>query len=158
MIDTGARPHVDLAANLVGGYDFISDTFVSRDGNGRDTDARDSGDWNAAGECGSGSAASGSSWHGTHVAGTIAARTNNGRGVAGVAFNARVVPVRVLGRCGGYTSDIADGLVWASGGTVVGVPANQNPARVANLSLGGGGACTTTMQNAINTARARGLS
>jgi serine protease len=156
VIDTGYRPHVDLAASIVGGYDFISDTFVSRDGNLRDSDARDPGDWNAAGECGSGIGASNSSWHGTHVAGTIAARTNNARGVAGVAFNARVLPVRVLGRCGGYTSDIADGLVWASGGTVSGVPANPNPARVANLSLGGGGACTTTMQNAINSARSRG--
>ena len=156
VIDTGVRPHVDLAANLVGGYDFISDTFVSRDGNLRDADARDSGDWNAAGECGAGTPASASSWHGTHVSGTIAARTNNGLGVAGVAFNARVVPVRVLGRCGGYTSDIADGLVWAAGGTVSGVPANPNPARVANLSLGGTGPCGTTMQNAINSARARG--
>jgi serine protease len=156
VLDTGARPHVDLATNLVGGYDFISDTFISRDGNLRDADARDPGDWNAADECGSGTPASSSSWHGTHVAGTIAARTNNGRGVSGVAFNSRVVPVRVLGRCGGFTSDIADGLVWASGGTVAGVPANPNPARVANLSLGGGGPCGTTMQNAINTARSRG--
>jgi serine protease len=156
VIDTGYRPHTDLAANIVGGYDFISDTFVSRDGNLRDSDARDPGDWSAAGECGAGSPASNSSWHGTHVSGTIAARTNNGIGVAGVAFNARVLPVRVLGRCGGYTSDIADGLVWASGGTVSGVPTNPNPARVANLSLGGGGPCGTAMQNAINTARARG--
>jgi serine protease len=156
VIDTGYRPHVDLAASIVGGYDFISDTFVSRDGNGRDSDARDPGDWNAAGECGAGSPASNSSWHGTHVSGTVAARTNNGGGVAGVAFNARVLPVRVLGRCGGYTSDIADGLVWASGGAVPGVPTNPNPARVANLSLGGGGPCGTAMQNAINTARARG--
>lgn len=156
VIDTGARPHTDLAANLVGGYDFISDTFISRDGNLRDADARDPGDWNLAGECGAGSPASNSSWHGTHVSGTIAARTNNALGVAGVAFNARVVPVRVLGRCGGYTSDISDGLVWASGGTVSGVPANANPARVANLSLGGTGPCGATMQNAINSARARG--
>jgi serine protease len=156
VIDTGYRPHVDLATNIVGGYDFISDPFVSRDGNARDADARDSGDWNAAGECGAGSGASNSSWHGTHVSGTIAARTNNGSGVAGVAFNARVLPVRVLGRCGGYTSDIADGLAWASGASVPGVPTNPNPARVANLSLGGGGPCGTAMQNAINTARSRG--
>lgn len=156
VLDTGARPHVDLAANLVGGYDFISDTFISRDGNGRDADARDPGDWNLAGECGAGSPSSSSSWHGTHVAGTIAARTNNGTGVAGVAFNARVVPIRVLGRCGGYTSDIADGLAWASGASIAGVPANPNPARVANLSLGGSGPCGQTMQNAVNVARSRG--
>jgi serine protease len=154
VIDTGYRPHADLAAGIVGtGFDFISDTFVSRDGNGRDNNAQDPGDWTLAGDCG---AASNSSWHGTHVAGTVAARTNNGSGVAGVAFNARVLPVRVLGRCGGFTSDIAAGLIWASGGAVAGVPNNPNPARVANLSLGGSGPCGATMQNAINSARSRG--
>jgi serine protease len=66
------------------------------------------------------------------------------------------VPVRVLGKCGGYTSDIADGIIWASGGTVTGVPANANPAKVINMSLGGSGACDTTTQNAINGARSRG--
>ena len=145
VIDTGYRPHADLAANIVGGYDFIADTAVSNDGNGRDADARDPGDW----------CSSSSSWHGTHVAGTIAAVTNNGLGVAGVAPSAKIVPVRVLGTCGGYTSDIAAGVVWASGGTVSGIPANAYPARVLNLSLGGSGACGTTMQNAINSARSR---
>lgn len=145
VIDTGYRPHADLAANIVGGYDFIADTATANDGNGRDADARDPGDW-----C-SGS----SNWHGTHVAGTIAAVTNNGLGVAGVAPSARIVPVRVLGRCGGYISDVAAGVVWASGGTVSGIPANAYPARVLNLSLGGSGACGTTMQNAINSARSR---
>jgi serine protease len=157
VIDTGYRPHADLASHIVGGYDFISDTFVSRDGNLRDNNAQDPGDWTLANDCAIGWAPTNSSWHGTHVSGTIAALTNNGIGVAGVAFNARVLPVRVLGRCGGFTSDIADGLVWASGGTVSGVPANPNPAKVANLSLGGTGACGTTMQNAINSARSRGM-
>jgi serine protease len=152
VIDTGYRPHTDLAANIVGGYDFISDTFISRDGNGRDNSALDPGDWTTGSDCD----ASPSSWHGTHVAGTIAARTNNAVGVAGVAYNSRVVPIRVLGRCGGYTSDIADAIAWSSGASIAGVPANPNPARVANLSLGGGGACDNTTQNAINTARARG--
>ncbi len=158
VIDTGYRPHADLAANILPGYDFIVDTAVSNDGNGRDSDASDPGDWIAAGECGAGSPSQdqSSSWHGTHVAGTIAAVTNNGNGVAGVAYNAKVVPVRVLGKCGGYTSDIADGIVWASGGTVSGIPANANPARVINMSLGGSGACDSTSQNAINSARSRG--
>jgi len=62
----------------------------------------------------------------------------------------------VLGKCGGYTSDIADGIIWASGGTVAGVPANPNKARVLNLSLGGGGSCAATTQSAINGARSRG--
>ncbi len=156
VIDTGYRPHADLAANLVGGYDFIGDTFVANDGNGRDSDASDPGDATAAGECGVGQAARASSWHGTHVAGTIAAVTNNGTGVAGVAFGAKVVPVRALGKCGGYTSDIADAIVWSAGGSVSGVPANANPARVLNLSLGGGGSCDATTQSAINTARSLG--
>jgi len=156
VVDTGVRPHADLAANTVAGYDFISTAAVGNDGGGRDSDASDPGDAVVAGECASGSAASSSSWHGTHVAGTIAAVSNNGSGVAGVAHGAKVLPVRVLGKCGGYSSDIADGIVWAAGGTVSGVAANANPARVINLSLGGSGSCSTTMQNAINTARGRG--
>ncbi|MFC5477324.1 S8 family serine peptidase [Massilia suwonensis] len=156
VIDTGIRPHADLSGQYVGGYDFISDAAIGNDGNGRDADPSDPGDWTAANECAAGEPASSSSWHGTHVAGTIAAKTNNGVGVSGVAYNARVVPVRVLGKCGGYTSDIADAIIWASGGTVSGVPANANVAKVINMSLGGGGACGTTTQNAINSARSRG--
>lgn len=156
VIDTGYRPHADLSANILPGYDMISDTTVAQDGNGRDSDASDPGDWSPAGACGAGQPARSSSWHGTHVAGTIAAVTNNGTGVAGVAYKSKIVPIRVLGRCGGYTSDIADGIIWGAGGNVSGVPANANPAQVLNLSLGGGGSCDTTTQNAINTARSLG--
>lgn len=156
VLDTGYRPHTDLNANLLPGYDMISDSFVGNDGNGRDNNAQDPGDWVLANECGGSNPAQDSSWHGTHVAGTVAAVTNNGSGVAGVAYGAKVVPVRVLGKCGGYTSDIADGIIWASGGTVAGVPANANPAKVINMSLGGSGACNSTTQAAINSARSRG--
>jgi serine protease len=156
VLDTGITSHSDLAANIVPGYDFIVDTAVSVDGNGRDADASDPGDGYNANECGSGVPASNSSWHGTHVAGTIAAVTNNAKGVAGVAYGAKVMPVRVLGKCGGYDSDIADAIIWASGGTVSGVPANSNPAEVINLSLGGSGACGSTTQSAINGAVSRG--
>ncbi|WP_421575829.1 S8 family peptidase [Stenotrophomonas maltophilia] len=156
VIDTGITNHPDLNANILPGYDFISDAAMARDGGGRDNNPNDEGDWYAANECGSGIPASNSSWHGTHVAGTVAAVTNNSTGVAGTAFNAKVVPVRVLGKCGGYTSDIADAIVWASGGTVSGVPANANPAEVINMSLGGGGSCSTTYQTAINGAVSRG--
>jgi serine protease len=155
VLDTGIRPHPDLAANLVAGYDMIVDTLVSNDGNARDSDPSDPGDWSTAGQCGTGSRASNSSWHGTHVAGTIGAVGNNSQGVIGVAYGAKLQTLRVLGRCGGYTSDIADGIIWASGGTVSGLPANPTPAKVLNLSLGGGGACDTTTQNAINSARSR---
>ena len=156
VIDTGIRAHADLSGQILAGYDFISDTTIANDGGGRDSDASDPGDWTLAGECAAGEPASNSSWHGTHVAGTIAAATNNGTGVAGVAYGAKIVPVRVLGKCGGYTSDIADAIVWSSGGAVSGVTNIAARAQVINMSLGGGGACGTTTQNAINSARSRG--
>lgn len=156
VIDTGYVAHSDLAANIVGGYDFIADTAVSVDGDGRDSNPADPGDHYAAGECGAGVPASNSSWHGTHVAGTIAAVTDNGKGIAGVAHGAKISPVRVLGKCGGYDSDIIDAITWASGGTVSGVPANTNVAKVINMSLGGDGACTSATQSAINAAVSRG--
>jgi serine protease len=156
VIDTGYVTHSDLAANIVAGYDFISDTAVSVDGNGRDNNPADPGDWYRTNECGSGIPASDSSWHGTHVAGTIAAVTNNNKGVAGIAYNAKISPVRVLGKCGGYDSDIIDAITWSSGGTVSGVPANANVAKVINMSLGGSGSCTSATQTAINNAVNRG--
>ncbi|MFG3027197.1 S8 family serine peptidase [Streptomyces sp. NPDC048253] len=156
VIDTGYVAHTDLAANIVGGYDFIADTAVSADGDGRDSNPADPGDYYAANECGSGVPASNSSWHGTHVAGTIAAVTNNNKGVAGIAYGAKISPVRVLGKCGGYDSDIIDAITWASGGTVSGVPANSNVAKVINMSLGGDGACTSATQSAITAAVNRG--
>ncbi|WP_436496299.1 S8 family serine peptidase [Actinokineospora sp. HUAS TT18] len=156
VIDTGYVAHSDLAAQVVPGYDFISDVNNANDGNGRDSDASDPGDWGKATDCFLGKDHD-SSWHGTHVAGTIAAQTNNNKGVAGIAYNAKIQPIRVLGRCGGSTSDIADAITWASGGTVSGVPANPTPAKVLNLSLGGQSTCATTYQNAINGAVNRGV-
>ncbi|WP_022971785.1 S8 family peptidase, partial [Xanthomonas maliensis] len=156
VIDTGITAHPDLAANVLPGYDFITDPAVARDGNGRDGNAADQGDWTAANECGPGATAANSSWHGTHVAGIVAAIGNNASGVVGTAFNAKILPLRVLGRCGGYLSDIADAIVWASGGKVSGAPANPNPATVINLSLGGYGSCSSTLSTAINGAVARG--
>ena len=150
VIDTGYVAHSDLAANIVAGYDFIIDTAVSADGNGRDSNPADPGDAYGGQP---------SSWHGTHVAGTVAAVTNNAKGVAGTAWGAKVMPVRVLGRGGGSTSDIADAIIWASGGTVSGVPtlSAANAADVINMSLGGSGACDTATQNAINGAVSRGV-
>jgi len=159
VIDTGYRPHVDLGANIINGYDFISDPFIANDGNGRDSSALDPGDWETAGQCFPGSPARNSSWHGTHVAGTVAALTNNVTGVAGMAFNARVLAVRALGRCGGTLADIADAVTWSSGGTVAGVPGvGVNRASVINMSLGGQSVCSanSAMQVAINGAISRG--
>jgi serine protease len=156
VVDTGYRPHADLIDNILPGYDMISDAFIGNDGDGRDNDALDPGDATSVNECGSGSPASSSSWHGTHVAGTIAAVTNNNSDVAGVAFDAKILPIRALGKCGGYTSDITDAIIWAAGGDVSGVPTNLNPAQVINLSLGGSGSCSQTYTAAINSARANG--
>jgi serine protease len=157
VIDTGITPHPDLDANIVAGYDFIADKNVSGDGDAlRDADPNDPGDFTKMSECGGGVPGSDSSWHGTHVAGTIAAVTNNGVGVAGVAPEAKVMPLRALGHCGGYTSDIADAITWASGGTVAGIPDNTNPAEVINMSLGGSGTCDAASQVAIDGAVSRG--
>ncbi|MCA1806874.1 MAG: S8 family serine peptidase, partial [Actinobacteria bacterium] len=159
VIDTGYRPHIDLAANIIGGYDFISSSSTARDGNGRDPDARDEGDWFGYLECaGAPFLSQNSSWHGTHVAGTIAAVTNNNQGVAGIAPRAKILPVRVLGRCGGTLSDIQEGMLWAAGISVPGVPNNPNIAQVINLSLGGAGSCDASMQDVINQITAVGTS
>ncbi|MEH6422315.1 S8 family serine peptidase [Pseudomonas sp. CGJS7] len=169
VIDTGIASHSDLNANIIGGYDFISGDppdeglppggfFVANDGDGRDANPADPGDWITANQCGGTHAAQNSSWHGTHVAGTIAAVTNNAKGVAGTAYGAKVVPVRVLGRCGGYGSDISDAIIWASGGSVSGAPANPNVADVINMSLGSRapGACPQIYKDALTGAVSRG--
>ncbi len=162
VIDTGILPHPDLAGRVAAGYDMIDDALVANDGDQRDPDPTDPGDWITAAEDAlpggwfEGCGISSSSWHGTHVAGTIAAASNNGGGVAGVNWVSKVVPVRALGKCGGYTSDIVDGMRWAAGLAVPGVPANPNPARVLNLSLGGTGPCSAPEQSAINSIVAAG--
>ena len=146
VIDTGYTNHADLPAP-VGEYDFITDLTNAGDTNARDADAHDPGD-----DCGSGV---GSSWHGTHVAGIIGA-THNSTGIAGVVQNAQLLHVRVLGCTGGEDQDLADAIVWSSGGSVPGVPANTTPAKVLNLSLGASGSCPVIIQDAINTAVANG--
>ncbi|QSX74505.1 S8 family serine peptidase [Lysobacter arenosi] len=150
VLDTGYLDHQDLGANIVPGYDFISDVAIANDGDGRDADAHDPGDWEGSER---------SSFHGTHVAGTIAAVTNNAKGLAGVAFDAKVMPVRVLGTGGGDLSDIADAITWASGGAVDGMEVNADPAEVINMSLGGAGTCSSTpaLQAAIDGAISRGV-
>jgi serine protease len=164
VIDTGILPnHPDIqgSPNLVPGYDMISDASIGNDGGGRDGDPTDPGDAVAAGECYPGSPALPDSWHGTHVAGTIGVgQTNNSVGVAGINWNVKVQAVRVLGKCGGTTADINDGIRWAAGLSVPGVPANPTPAKVINMSLGTppGNPCSRSpsTQAAINDAVSMG--
>jgi len=149
VIDTGVvLAHPDMQGQLVSGYDMISDTNISRDGDGIDPDPNDPGDLGIQGTQ--------STFHGTHVAGTIAARTNNNAGVAGIAWGVKIMPIRVLGQGGGTDYDIAQAIRYASGlsndsGTV---PAQR--ADIINMSLGGQGV-STAEQDAINAARAAGV-
>lgn len=181
VIDTGITPHVDIVGsggtvspatgNLVSpGYDFITDcrvrgtcaanTLTASAVVASSPDATDLGDFISTADSTAvdsffyGMTPSDSSWHGTHVAGTVAAIGNNNAGVIGGAYTAKILPVRVLGKGGGYSSDIAEGIKWAAGAhpTI----ANPNPAKVINMSLGGTGSCSPTRQAAIDAAVAAG--
>jgi serine protease len=150
-LDTGVRfDHPDLrsasANRLLPGYNMISSAAVSNDGGGgRDSDASDPGDWVTVADAKTaqflGCTVTNSSWHGTRTAGILGAITNDQIGVAGMTWEGWIEPVRVLGKCGGYDSDIIAGMAWAAGMSVSGVPANPYPARVINMSLGEVGSC-----------------
>jgi serine protease len=165
---------------LLPGFDFICNDsgmncssnitgntyLVANDGDGWDSDATDPGDWiNAADLARSDHFFDGcgtdvfpdhhvdSNWHGTRVAGIIAAITNNGIGIAGVAPDAFILPVRVIGKCHGYLSDIVTGMYWAAGlstASLTGIATNPYPAPILNLSFGGVGPCSQTEQDAVN--------
>ncbi|HEY0333690.1 MAG TPA: S8 family serine peptidase, partial [Stenotrophomonas sp.] len=131
VLDSGIlRDHPDLAdSRVLPGYDFISDPMVSRRvGFGRVPGAKDQGDWQGQDECLGDGRSAGSTWHGTHVASTIVESGGNGLGMTGLAPKATLLPVRVLGHCGGDDSDIVDAIAWASGGHVDGVMDNDQPA------------------------------
>jgi len=141
IIDTGAVPHPELTDRIVGGYDFISNADNAGDGDGRDNDPTDAGD----------SSDASSSLHGTHVAGINAATSNNGVGVAGLDWQCNLLIVRTLGvhRGTGVDSDISDAIRWAAGLHVDGIPDNQHPAKVINMSFGGAG-YSQSMQDAVH--------
>jgi serine protease len=121
VLDTGVRlDHPDFAdvagkSKFHAGYDFVSDATTSGDGGGRDSDATDPGDWRSAGEC--------------------------GLGMAGAGRNVMLLPVRVLGKCGGQDSDIIAAMRWAAGVSATPVK-NEHPAKVINMSLGASGPCS----------------
>ena len=156
VLDTGQVNHPDLIANMPEGWgvDMIENSATARDGDGRDMNPTDEGDWWSYP----------SSWHGTHVAGTIGAAQNN-IGISGVAPNVSIQHVRVLGAGGGLFNDVIDGIRWAAGLTTTwdgqqwsnyGLTVNAHPADIINMSLGGGGGCWSTLQDAISQARAAG--
>ncbi len=181
VIDTGVRPdHPDLTGRLLPGYDFVSgfhdatsghinhqvplDLVFARsnDGDGRDPDPTDPGDGASAElaeqltalniPC----ASSSSTWHGTGVASLIAANANDGVGLAGIDWQASILPVRAIGRCGGHRSDLLDAIRWAAGVQDPALPDNPHPAHIINLSLGMNDTCSAMDQAAINDAVSAG--
>jgi serine protease len=163
-LDTGVRfDQPDLrnasANRLLPGYTMISaepnGTFlVANDGDGRDADASDPGDWISTSDTKTplfaGCTVAHSSWHGTRVAGILGAITNNQTGIAGMTWSGWILPVRVLGKCGGYDSDIIAAMAWAAGMHIAGVPDNPYPARVLNMSLGAAGSCPASYQQIVD--------
>lgn len=147
IIDTGILPdHPDLQGQLAEGYDFIRDISNADDGDGIDDDPLDQGDGVFAPN----------TYHGTHVAGTIAAASNNNQGVAGIAWGAKIMPLRVLGKQGGTDYDIEQAIRFAAGldNDSGRVPAQR--ADVINLSLGGY-TDSTTPPEAFTLARHAGV-
>jgi len=163
VLDTGKTDHSELNGRLLPGYDFVSEVEYANDGNGRDPDPSDPGDWVSSTDITNNPSLFGtclvqdSSWHGTIISGIVAANTNNTLGVAGVNWNGRVLPVRVAGKCGATVLDITDGMRWAAGLPVAGVPLNANPARIINISFGGSAACGRLYQDTIDELATRGV-
>ena len=180
VLDTGVRgDHPDLVGKLLRGYDFVSEDdtnnfATANDGDGRDADPSDPGDWVTQEEADGVFANQGcdigdSSWHGTQTTSLVAAATNDTVGMAGTGRNVRVLPVRVLGKCGGFTSDVIAGMYWAAGiaipastgsGLALGTaPTNPYPAKVLNLSLGSANpTCSQSYQEAVTAVNNAGAS
>ncbi|MFM2057404.1 MAG: hypothetical protein RLY71_1789 [Pseudomonadota bacterium] len=173
MLDSGVRhDHPDLIGKLLPGRDFVSNAETANDGDGWDTDPSDPGDWVTEAQANDPHSqfyqcttynnltrryeAQDSMWHGMQTAGIAGAMTNNGAGMAGAARNVMLLPVRVLGKCGGYDSDIVAAMRWAAGLTVLdsqgnALPLNPHPARVINLSLGSPTTCNTALYGPVIT-------
>lgn len=158
VLDTGidyTHPEVRASGNVAPGIDLIINIERAGDSDGVDGNAQDPGD-----RCG---AAAEDSFHGTHVSGTIgAAATDDRVGVAGGAWDVTIVPIRVLGRCGGELADIVSGIRWAAG-IAPAITANgqqivnRNPADIINMSLSIQAPCPASMQAAIDAAVARNV-
>ena len=165
VLDTGITPEPELAGRVLPGYDFVSQVEFSNDGNGRDDDPSDPGDWVTQAEIDNPNlpfapcTVENSSWHGTNIAGLIGAATNESpqpTGVAAINWNARILPVRVAAKCGALPSDIIDGMYYAAGIHIPGLPDNPNPARIVNISFGGSEPCNEAYQKAVDDLAAKG--
>lgn len=183
-VDTGVRfDHPDLlraglGGRVLPGYDFVGEdldpsdgapegTFlIANDGDGWDPDPSDPGDWvstsDTANPLFANDPVENSSWHGTRVVGVYGAISNNDIGIAGMTWGSWVLPVRALGKGGGYDSDIIAGIEWAAGLPVTNpdgppVPSNPYPADIVNLSLGGSGSCPSDYQDALGQVTAMGV-
>jgi serine protease len=180
-----------FGGRLLPGYDFVGQDLnrsnsqslgtylIANDGDGWDPDPSDPGDWVSAADmmksaivfppadCGDPNSTPvdgpvNSSWHGTRVVGVLGGNTDNGIGIAGMTWNSYLLPVRALGKCGGFDSDIIAGIQWSVGMTVTDpsgdpVPDNPYPADIINLSLGGSGNCPTVYQNVVATLTSMGV-
>jgi len=148
VVDTGILPsHPDLQGRLLAGWDFVSDSNAENDPQpGWDSDPTDTGTENS----------DSSSFHGTHVAGVIGAATNNSKGVAGMDWSCKILPVRAMGiKHEGTDADISAAIRWAAGLEVASVPKNPYPARIINLSFGGPG-YSAALSQAISAAERAG--
>lgn len=131
VVDTGIlAAHPDLAGQFVDGYDFIRDPEVAADGDGIDPDPEETADPREPEAI---------AYHGSHVSGTVAARADNGVGVAGVAYGARLMPLRALGATGGTSYDVNQAVRFAAGLPNDSGLLPARPADIINLSIGGEG-------------------
>ena len=176
VLDTGVTDHPDLGtlSSASGiwvstGYTFISDCRLAGTCNPSTADnistqnpinnAYDLGDgvkttdvqYDVFKDC----AVEPNSWHGTHLSGIVAAMPNT-IGLVGASYGARVLPVRVIGKCGAQVSDIANAIRWAVGLSVSGASINPYPSKIIGLSLGSYGSCSRAEQEAINDATSAG--
>lgn len=163
VLDSGVTSHGDLNANVLQGYNFVSNPdYANNGGTGRSAGANDPGDALSQAEHDANLAlwdgclvSATSSWHGTLVAGQLGAVTNNGSGVAAINWNAQILPVRVSGKCGASVGDMVDGMRWAVGLNVAGAPANATPAKVLVIGFAGVTSCDTNDSNPDVAAAAR---
>jgi len=143
VIDTGIdQNHIDLVNNIsADSYDFISDALTAGDEDGMDSNPQDLG----------------KSFHGSHVAGIVAAEANNNEGIAGIAYDASIMALRVLGVDDtGSDSDIANAILYAAGLTNDSGTFPSKAADIINLSLGGPD-YSQTLEDAVNAAAGQGV-